>query len=369
MDVSKFPKPHIPQKLPISEIVTSLLADQHFLRSAFQASTSLSAYIGYLANLPNPEILVASLTLQESVLSSRIEGTIATLSDVVNDTGNNQVIRDDIVEITNYVKAMKYGSDALKDRDFKFSSFFIRELHAILMSNNVRGAKKTPGLYKVEQNYIANSLLGAFTPLSPELTPEYIENLVEYMNDITEAATLLQAGIVHAQFEMIHPFQDGNGRIGRLLIPLLLYAKKEIPFPTFYISRYFASNDNDYKQCLFNISKTNDKGELLQAWKTWLEFLFAGVMEESSKHIETSKRIKALFDEMHSAVKRTDQGEIIDYLFQNLRVEAADYAKNSALPRSTVYNTLKNLADMGYITRSDNRKAQYVFSKLVDIVE
>ena len=369
MNINDFPEPHIPPKLPISEIIACLLADFEFLKICFNASSKLSEFIGYLQNLPNPSILVSALTLQESVLSSKIEGTLATISDVVKDEPETESLKNDIVEITNYVQAMEYGRDELKDRGFNITKNIICNLHSILLTNNVRGSTKTPGQFKTEQNYIQNDLLGNFTPLPAYLTDEYIENLVIYMNQVNEVSPLIQAAIIHAQFEMIHPFKDGNGRVGRLLIPLFLYTSQSIPSPTFYISRYFASHDNKYKKCLFDISATNEKHLLIQAWKRWLIFFLHGFEAESVNHIETSKRIIQLYDEMKHILKRTDQYPIIDYLFNNLRIEPKEFIRKSTLPRSSVYSTLHTLADAGFITRTGSeRKSKYIFQQLVNII-
>lgn len=369
MNINDFPKPHIPPKLPINQIVSSLLSDTDFLRTCFTASSKLSEFIGYLQNLPNPSILVSALTLQESVLSSKIEGTLATISDVVKDEPKTESLKNDIVEIMNYVQAMEYGKDELKDRGFKITKSLICSLHSILLNNNVRGSTKTPGQFKTEQNYIQNELLGNFTPLPAYLTEEYIENLVIYMNQVREVSPLIQAAITHAQFEMIHPFKDGNGRVGRLLIPLFLYSSQYIPSPTFYISRYFSVHDNEYKKCLFDISGASAMLSLVQSWKNWVVFFLHGVETESMNHIETSKRIIRLYDEMKRVLKRTDQYPIIDYLFNNLRIEPKEFIKDSPLPRGSVYSTLRTLTDAGFIIRTGSeRKSRYIFQKLVDII-
>ena len=366
----QFPDPHIPKKLPLNLIIKGIVADPEFLKLCFKASSRLSEFIGYLQNLPNPALLVSSLTLQESVLSSKIEGTIATISDVVQREPATETLKNDIVEIENYVSAMNYGKDELKDRNGFFSKQLICTLHQILLTNNVRGAEKTPGQFKVEQNFIRNDLLGNFTPLPPVLTDEYVENLVKYINDYEEVSPLIQAAIIHAQFEMIHPFKDGNGRIGRLLIPLFLYCKNAIPFPTFYISRYFAENDNDYKKCLSDISKKANTNEYDLAWKNWFIFFLKGVQQESSKHIEISRKILALSDELHSAIKRTDQYPIINYLFDQLRIEPKEFLKHSNLSSSTVYTTLRSLTEAGFLERTGSeRKTKYVFKRLVEILD
>ena len=293
MNIADFPAPHIPERLPIEEIVKELLSDQVFLKSCFDANSKLSEFIGYLQNLPNPSILVSALTLQESVLSSRIEGTLATIDDVVRGEPSNENIKNDIVEIENYVEAMKFGYETLKERDFQITKHMICTFHSILLTNNVRGSGKTPGLFKTEQNYIKNDLIGNFTPLPPYLTEEYMDNFVDYLNSYSEVSYLIQAAIMHAQFEMIHPFKDGNGRVGRLLIPLFLYAKRAIPFPSFYISRYFAIFDPVYKKSLAALSSNTEQSPFV-AWKNWISFFMRGVYVESNVHIENSKKIMNL---------------------------------------------------------------------------
>lgn len=371
MNISDFPAPHIPKKLPIAEIVKTILSDYAFLKVNFEAAARLSEFIGYLQNLPNPDILVSALTLQESVLSSRIEGTLATISDVVRDNPETETMKNDIVEIINYYKAMLYGQQDLVDRDYHFSKNFVCNLHAILMKNNVRGAHKAPGRFKIEQNYIRNDELGNFTTLPAFLTDEYIENLIEYMNDHREPSPLLQAAVIHSQFEMIHPFEDGNGRVGRLIIPLYLYSTKTIPLPTFFISWYFAANDLEYKKNLFNLSKTasEDKMKLVHYWKEWAVFFLQGVIEESQNHIAMSKRIISLYDEIKKTLRRTDQYEIVDYLFNNLNLIPTEFLKQTNLPKSAVYTTLRQLETVGYIVRTGSeRKSRFVFQKLLDVI-
>lgn len=369
-NISDFPDPHIPNKLPLP-FLHVLIQDKDFLKLCFEANSRLSEFIGYLQNLPNPEILVSSLTLQESVLSSKIEGTIATISDVIQGEPESETIKNDIVEIVNYVQAITLGEKELSDLGFRITKNLICELHAILLTHNVRGANKSPGQFKTEQNYIKNNLLGNFTPLPPYLTAEYIDNLVKYINDEDEVSPLIQAAVIHVQFEMIHPFKDGNGRIGRLLIPLFLYCKKAIPFPTFYISRYFANNDELYKKSLSDISKAKDSANLIKAWKNWMIFFFQGVKEESARHIEISKKVIALHEEIRNAIKRTDQYPIINYLFDNLNIEPKEFIKNnSAISSSTVYSTLRSLAASGYLERTGSkRKTKYIFKKLVSILD
>lgn len=370
MDIKDFPLPHIPDKLPATNLMHQLLNDQALLKKIIRNGSRLSEFIGYLQNLPNPEILISSLTLQEAVLSSRIEGTIATIEDVISGNPSSSIIRDDIVEIENYCAAIHYGYKELAETDRGISKRLIKELHILLLNNNVRGAGKNPGEFKTEQNYIINDILGNFTPLPPLLTDEFIDNLIDYIKNNDEITELLQAAIIHAQFEMIHPFKDGNGRVGRLLIPLFLYKKQVIPYPVFYISRYFSDNEDKYKLFLSNISKATTIDQSLQAWADWFNFFFDGVAAESKKHIQTSKGIIDLRKTMISEVNKTDMIPLIDLLFNDLKIEPKKAITALELPPSSVYKELKSLAAKGYITRTgSDRKTTYVFSRLLDIVK
>lgn len=370
MNISDFPKPHIPSKLPIENLSRQLLSDCSFLATMIKAERSLSEFIGYLNNLPNPEILIKSLTLQEAVLSSKIEGTIATISDVVHENTTSETIKNDIQEIENYCKAIEYGSAEIQEKGNGISKYLIKNLHVLLLSDNVRGANKTPGCFKSEQNYIYNSKLGNFTPLPPYLTDEYIDNLVDFLRESTDDFLLLQAAIMHARFEMIHPFKDGNGRVGRLLIPLFLYSKNRLSSPIFYISRYFADHEDDYKEKLSNIS-LNPENDSVQAWKEWLFFFFDGISFESMRHINTAKEIISLYKEMTTMVGKTEYIPIIDELFNKLKVEPKHLVQDLGIPNNSVRRVLKKLSDdTQYITRQGtDRKTIYYFNKLVNIIE
>ena len=230
MPIRDFPTPHIPPKLPIVNVIDKLIRSKTFLKNSINGDSSLSRFIGYLQNIPNPTILISALTVQEAVLSSKIEGTIATTEDVINNTPSTDIIKNDIKEIENYIIAIQYAFAEFKEKDISITKNMICALHKVLLSDNVRGASKAPGQFKTEQNYIANKVLGNFTPLPPYLTEEYIENLVDYINSANEITHLIAIAIIHAQFEMIHPFKDGNGRVGRLLIPLYLFIKGSIPY-------------------------------------------------------------------------------------------------------------------------------------------
>lgn len=370
MNINDFPKPHILDKLPIENLSFALQTDRDFLSEMIRAEKCLSEFIGYLNNLPTPNILITSLTLQEAVLSSKIEGTIATISDVVQENTTSETIKDDIKEIENYCKAIEYGREEIIEKGKCISKYLIKNLHVLLLSDNVRGANKTPGCFKTEQNYIYNPKLGNYTPLPPYLTDEYIDNLVDYLRGPEEVSVLMQAAIMHAQFEMIHPFKDGNGRVGRLLIPLFLYSKDCLPSPIFYISRYFSDNEDSYKEKLSNISLNKEKDKL-ESWKEWLLFFFKGISFESKRHIETAKAIIDLYKEMTAVVGKTEYIPIIDELFNKLKVEPKVLVQDLGISDNSVRRVLKKLSEENnYITRhGTDRKTIYYFNKLVDIIE
>lgn len=370
MKIEDFPKPHIPEKLPIEKLSSTLQLDSEYLVSMIRAEQSLSEFIGYLNNLPNPKILISSLTLQEAVLSSKIEGTVATISDVVHENYSSETLKNDIKEIENYCKAIEYGRDEILDKANGISKYLIKNLHVLLLSDNVRGANKTPGSFKTEQNYIYNSKLGNFTPLPAYLTDEYIDNLIDYLKNKPEVSSLMQAAIMHAQFEMIHPFKDGNGRVGRLLIPLYLFVRNRLPFPIFYISRYFSDNEDLYKEMLSNISMNSEK-DPYTAWKEWLIFFFNGIDHESKRHISTAKAIIDLHKEMTEIVGKTEYFPIINELFEKLKVEPKKLVQDLHLSENSVRRVLKKLSEeLQYISRQGtDRKTSYIFSKLLDIVE
>ena len=249
----KVPEPHIPQKLPVE--LSNALFDCEIIKLISKANNAIGAYRGFLINTINPMLLISPLVSQEAVLSSKLEGTHATIEDFVNyDAGNAvSVSKDEMQEIMNYRSALFYAlekmstiSDDSEEGKHKLplSTSLIKSMHRILL-DNVRGQTKSPGEFKTEQNYIGNTNEITFTPLPAELTSEYMSNLEQYIH-YDEIDLLVQAALLHCQFEMIHPFKDGNGRIGRLLIPLFLYYREILPVPTFYMSAFFEKDRNMY---------------------------------------------------------------------------------------------------------------------------
>lgn len=229
-------KPYEPDALPLAD-----LDYRRLLPLVAQANAALARYDGLLQGIPNAEVMLSPLTTQEAVLSSRIEGTQATVDEVLEQEAG--LVKEgekykDIQEISNYRVALLRAREHLQSYPIRLA--FVRELHRILM-DSVRGQDKMPGEFRKDQNWIGayGCCLddATFVPPSPLQLSDHLAAWEAYL-DFDDIDFLLQAAVVHAQFELLHPFKDGNGRIGRILIPLFLFQKRVISQPMFYLSEY-----------------------------------------------------------------------------------------------------------------------------------
>jgi Fic family protein len=215
-----------------------------------KANRALAQYDGVLYGLPNPEVLLSPMTTQEAVLSSRIEGTQATLGEVLEfeagEEPEEESKRLDIQEIINYRRALKAAERELKKRPFNLN--LLLSLHSILL-NSVRGRNKGKGQFRKIQNWIG--LPGAplkkaqFVPPRPEVLPEFLDNWEKYYH-LDRPDPLVQLAIIHGQFEILHPFLDGNGRLGRLFVPIFLFEKQILSRPMFYLSAFLEAHRDEY---------------------------------------------------------------------------------------------------------------------------
>ena len=354
---SNVPEPHIPEKLPVD--FGTALFDREIIRLISKANNALGAYRGFLINTINPMLLISPLVSQEAVLSSKLEGTHATIEDFINyDAGNEvSVPRDEMQEIMNYRSALFYALDKMSTMSdnseegrhkLPLSSRLIREMHKILL-DNVRGQTKTPGEFKTEQNYIGSANTISFTPLPPELTLDYMSNLEQYIH-FDEIDLLVQAALIHCQFEMIHPFKDGNGRIGRLLIPLFLYYRDMLPVPTFYMSAYFEKDRATYLEKLSAVSKNND-------YATWIKYFLEGVVEQAE--INTMKA-KAMLDKYNEfkEVCLSDMSSkyaiiLLDEVFKRPAFKARQVQAIIPGSKGTLYNMLDEFVAKGILQKDD----------------
>ncbi len=262
-------KTYVPNALPLTD-----LDYRRLLPLVGQANSALARYDGLLQGIPNPAVMLSPLTTKEAVLSSRIEGTQATMDEVLEQEAG--LLKEgekfqDIQEISNYRQALFAAREYLKDYPIRLP--FVRELHRILM-NSVRGQDKTPGEFRRDQNWVGPYGCAieqaSFVPPNPMQLPVYLQAWEQYL-DSDDIDFLLQSAVVHGQFELLHPFKDGNGRIGRILIPLYLNQKRVLSQPMFYLSEYLESHRDEYYARLKGISAEGD-------WNGWIAFFLQAVV-------------------------------------------------------------------------------------------
>ena len=284
-------KPFTPQKLPLSKVnwepLIPLLA---------KANRSLAYYDGILQGVANPGLLLSPLTTQEAVLSSRIEGTQATLGDVLKfeagEEPSQQGRKEDIFEIRNYQRALQIGEQALSTRPFSLN--LLQKLHGVLL-NSVRGRNMGKGDFRTIQNWIGAPGTpiekADFIPPPPGQLLEYLDNWERYYH-MERPDEIVQLAILHAQFEIIHPFLDGNGRVGRMLIPLFLFEKSILSRPLFYLSAYLESHREAY------VGKLRQLGLKPEAWNDWIAFFLTAVDEQARLNSQKARAMIELYSEL-----------------------------------------------------------------------
>ena len=351
------PEPHIPRKLPVE--LASVLFDTDIIKLISKANNAMGAYKGFLVNTINPMLLISPLVSQEAVLSSKLEGTHATIADFINyDAGNEVSIpKDEMQEVMNYRTALFYALDKMSvmsdtseegRHKLPLSSRLIKEMHKILL-DNVRGKTKSPGEFKTEQNYIGNANSITFTPLPPELTMDYMANLEQYIH-YEEVDLLIQAALLHCQFEMIHPFKDGNGRIGRLLIPLFLYYRDMLPVPTFYMSAYFEKERDIYLKKLSAVSENDD-------YATWIKYFLEGVIQQAEINTNKARAMLYKYNEFKeiciTGMSSKYAITLLDELFKRPAFKVKQIQEIIPGSKGTLYNMLDAFVEKGILRKDD----------------
>ena len=268
---------------------------QQLLESAVLALGRLD---GISALLPDQALFLYAYVRKEAVLSSQIEGTQSSLSDLLlfelDETPG--VPFDDVVEVSNYVAALEYGQRRLSE-DFPLSNRLIREIHGVLLSHG-RGSAKAPGEFRRSQNWIGGSRPSnaAFVPPPRTAVPDCMAALERFLHANNDGLpVLIRAGLAHVQFETIHPFLDGNGRVGRLLVTLLLCHAGVLRQPLLYLSLYFKQNRSAYYDLLNHVRRTGD-------WEAWLAFFLEGVRLTAEGAVVTSRRLSEMFSSDRAAI-------------------------------------------------------------------
>lgn len=360
--------PFIPPKLPPKIDYTNLI------KEIGQAHNNLGKLNGLLINIPNPGLLTTPLLTKEAVLSSRIEGTQATLEDVFKYEAEEKVseegeIEKDVREIINYRKAMSLAIDELKNRPI--GENLIKKIHFHLLSS-VRGANKDRGNLRRIQVYIAapGTPIEEATYIPPPITeiPSLLSNWESYINSEQEKDPLIQMGIAHYQFEAIHPFMDGNGRIGRLIIPLFLYQRKLLSYPLLYISEFFEKNRKDYYALLKRVSEEEN-------WENWIRFFLTALTDQSLKTQVTVLEIIALHNNLKNKIIAINSAyaiNLLDIIFTNPIISFVSIKKRlKTKSYQTIYNLLTKFVKIGILKEVSGKRRNriYVFQELLDILK
>jgi len=339
--------PHIPRPFPPTDIsLESLLA------LVGRANASLARYDGLLESLVNPQVLLSPLLMKEAELSSRIEGTIATANEVYQQAAGAKFDSEkkaDIQEILNYRSTLRLTEEVIHARPFSLS--LLRQMHRNLMSG-VRGEGKNPGRFRVTQNWIGQRRCpieeATYIPPPPLILDELLQEFIDYMNlDSEDIDPVVQASLVHAQFELIHPFDDGNGRIGRILIPLFLTKKSCLVSPSLYISGYMESNREEYYLRLARISSDGD-------WGGWIKFFLQALVTQANSNVAIIRQIIQLYELKKREVTEllhSDQAiHIVDLIFDQPVFKATEVRERLGIQRQRAAAYIRALKDANIVS-------------------
>ncbi|MBC6427902.1 MAG: Fic family protein [Cellvibrionales bacterium] len=341
------------------------------------AAGALAGYDSLIAQMQNPNVLLAPLLTQESVLSSKIEGTNVTMGEALEiEAGGGgdveQSKRDDAEEVLNYRAALRFASAALRERPF--SLHLLREAHAILL-DGVRGRDKGPGAFRDEQNWIGPRGCAieqaSFVPIPQEHLLSGLEVWAAYFADNSPLDPLVQLAVIHFEFEAIHPFKDGNGRLGRMLIPLFLMERGILSSPSFYMSGYLEARREEYVDKMLAVSRDG-------AWTDWCVFFLEGIIQQARQNQRKAQAILNLYRDMMQhrmadLIHSQYSGLAVDFLFSHPVFSSRDFVKNSGVPQMTAQRIIRLLrdADILRIVRESagSRPAVYAFPDILNIAE
>ena len=340
------------------------------------ANAAIARYDGVLDGVPSPDVLLTPLTTQEAVLSSRIEGTQATLGEVLEFEAEGDIADEstpkkaDIREVLNYRMALREATRLLDT--LPLSQRLVREVHKVLMQG-VRGHNKAPGDYRRVPNWIgpANCAIeqARFIPAGADILPQAMNDWEIYLN-ADAPDRLVQLAIVHAEFEAIHPFLDGNGRLARLMIPIFLFSQKLLARPNFYLSAYFERNRDEYYERLLAVSREGD-------WTGWCAFFLRGLIAQAEENQAKAQEILTLYKERKDWIVGATHSQhavrSLDWMFAHPIFRTSHFIKDSGIPGQTAARILREVRDKGLLKEirpaSGRRAATLLFPALLNIAE
>jgi len=307
---------------------------------------------------------------KEAVLSSQIEGTQSTLAELLEyeNTESPGGPLDDVREVSRYVQALHAGLDRIRDR-MPISLRLIREMHQVLMDGAPRGGQGDPGEFRRSQNWIGgrSPSTARFVPPPPHELMPALGALEAFIHDPT-VAPIQKAGLVHAQFETLHPFLDGNGRVGRLLIPVLLYAHGALKQPLLYLSLYFRQHRDEYYEALQRVRSDGD-------WEGWISFYLNGVLHTATQATATTRALLALFTSDRERVLGGGRGamsalRVYEYLRQRVVITAPRAVTALSLTHPTVMTAIRRLESLGIARQTSigNYGRQYTYTRQLAIL-
>jgi len=351
----------VPDPLPPSTDLDLRAEDQDLIE---RANRALGRLDGVTTLLPDTQLFLYLYVRKEAVLSSQIEGTQSSLSDLLLYESDEVpgVPMDDVVEVSNYVAALNHGLERLEE-GFPLSLRLIREIHGILLREG-RGSEKEPGEFRRSQNWIGGTRPGnaTYVPPPPNKVVDCMGALEKFLHDDpVRMPTLIKAGLAHVQFETIHPFLDGNGRVGRLLITLLLCQEGALTKPILYLSLYFKAHRDRYYELLQKVRKDG-------AWREWLRFFLEGVKETSAQAVEAARSILELFEEDRLKI-RDGLGQsansalrMHEFLQENPVVTTSRAAEEMTISRPTITSALENLQDLGIVREMTGKERYRIYA-------
>ena len=348
-------KAFIPNPLPFE-----INMDEELQMLLSKADLALGRLDGITETLPDVDFFILMYIRKEATLSSQVEGTQATFADVLNAEANVEdlEIHKDVDEILNYINAINYGLKGLENLPLCLR--LIKEIHKILL-NGVRGEFKEPGEFKKSQNWIGGSTISraSFVPCPPQELDNALNNMEKFLNSNTNIPTLIKTGLIHVQFENIHPFLDGNGRIGRLLITFYLCQQGVLHKPLLYISEFFKK----YRQEYYNrLNAVHEKDDI----EGWLKFFLDGIAITANQAIETNKKIIKLREEdlkKISSLGRSAQKAILvfNYLFHTPILTIKDIENITGLKNPNALSLMNKMTNLGILKEITGKKRNKVF--------